>query len=89
MLYSASRLGIAGPGVTVEESVLPDSAYKFCYRGLRLVIRTGSDYILAPVGWQWGIDRLHTVPVGKVGRFDMVPAGVESAAAPAVCSTLS
>jgi Excalibur calcium-binding domain len=50
-LYSAERLNITGPGVTVHEITSPGSRYRYVYRGLRIIIRAKDHYFLLPVGW--------------------------------------
>ena len=49
-VYSADRLYLDAPGVT-EESLGPDGAYRYRYRGLRLLDHLGDRYFLVSDGW--------------------------------------
>ena len=52
VVYSAQRLFLAGPGV--QEQLLPDvpdTAYRFRYEGLRLLIESNGRLVLLPAGW--------------------------------------
>jgi hypothetical protein len=50
--YSQQRLAISGPGIEVSAIDIPDSLYKFEYRGLQLLATTSTSYMLLPVGWR-------------------------------------
>lgn len=52
-IFSTERLGLDGPGV--ESGVLgSEERYRFRYTGLRMLLRTGGSYVLAPDGWEQG-----------------------------------
>ena len=52
-IFSAERLGLEGPGV--DSGVLAEEErYRFRYTGLRMLLRTGGSYVLAPEGWEQG-----------------------------------
>jgi hypothetical protein len=52
-IFSAERLGLEGPGV--DSGVLAaQERYRFRYTGLRMLLRTGGSYVLAPEGWEPG-----------------------------------
>ncbi|HKQ02874.1 MAG TPA: hypothetical protein VJ735_21345 [Actinomycetes bacterium] len=50
-VYSAKRLQLAGP--TIRETALsgPDTAYRFRYSGLKLLVRSGGKWVLLPASW--------------------------------------
>lgn len=54
VVYSAARLQIAGPGVTVSPLEGKDSLYRFRYNGLRVLAHSGGHWFLLPVGWTSG-----------------------------------
>ena len=52
-IFSTERLGLEGPGV--DSGVLAaEERYRFRYTGLRMLLRTGGSYVLAPDGWEPG-----------------------------------
>lgn len=50
-VYSERSLGLTGPGVTVTPCAGPDAGYRFRYDGLKLVVQSGSQFLLLPAGW--------------------------------------
>ncbi|MET8155025.1 hypothetical protein ABZT47_01550 [Sphaerisporangium sp. NPDC005289] len=50
-IYSPKDLQIHAPGVKVTAFDGENSAYGFCYTGLRLLQRSGGKYFLLPDGW--------------------------------------
>ncbi|MDQ3787655.1 MAG: hypothetical protein M3422_10485 [Actinomycetota bacterium] len=81
IIFSQSRLAIAGRGVEVKVIGRGDERYRYCYRGLRLFIRSNDQYVLMPVGWRWGDDALFLVPLADNLRVDMRYGGAVSAVA--------
>ncbi|WP_185748937.1 hypothetical protein [Humibacillus xanthopallidus] len=70
MLLSSKDLHITGAG-TLGVEISDDSAqYRYCYTGLRLLIRSGGRYILAPEEWRRGRDPVIVVPDSSGVRFD-------------------
>jgi hypothetical protein len=51
VVFSRQALGIDAQGVTVTRITEPESAYRFRYSGLRLLIRSGGKFFLLPNGW--------------------------------------
>jgi hypothetical protein len=51
VVYSPQRLQIEAPAVREEVLEAKDSAYRFRYRGLRLLEHTGGHYFLVSDGW--------------------------------------
>jgi len=54
-LYSTERLGLSGPGVTVQQ-LPPGAQYHYEYQGLRLLLTRSGIYYLLPVGWYPRLD---------------------------------
>jgi hypothetical protein len=71
-LYSGKRLSISGSGVTPGKISPDNSRYLFCYQGLRMIIRTGNNYILAPADYEWGSDALYVIPASDDVRLDFM-----------------
>ena len=53
-VFAARPLVLNGYGLQVDEVGGVDSAYRFRYSGLRLLLRSGERYFLLPVQWQPG-----------------------------------
>ncbi|TMK51570.1 MAG: hypothetical protein E6G66_05545 [Actinobacteria bacterium] len=51
VIHSRASLAIDGPGVQVDVSSDPTSAYPYTYRGLSLLVRAGNRLFLVPRGW--------------------------------------
>jgi hypothetical protein len=51
VLYSDKSLSLAAPGVTPTRCRDPQAAYHYRYDGLRLVLRSGDQYLLLPAHW--------------------------------------
>jgi hypothetical protein len=49
-LYSEKRLGL-DPALAKETGCRPDGAYRYRYDGLKLLLRSGDQYVFVPVGW--------------------------------------
>jgi hypothetical protein len=52
VIYSHDRLQIYGPGVQVASIGTTDSAYRFRYSGMRLLLFADDRWILIPEGWR-------------------------------------
>lgn len=50
-VFSTKDIGVRGPGVTVTTCTVPESAYRFRYDGLVLVLQSGGQSFLLPKGW--------------------------------------
>ena len=50
-VYAPQRLHIAGDGVTEDRLLAGDSAYRYRYAGLRLLVRSAGKYFLVADGW--------------------------------------
>ncbi|MGQ0717996.1 MAG: hypothetical protein ACT4NP_11940 [Pseudonocardiales bacterium] len=71
VIYSAERIALDGDGVEVAEITQPGSRYRYQYSGIRLFLRSGDKYLLLPVGWQRGHDRIFVVPDDDSIRVDI------------------
>jgi hypothetical protein len=72
VLYSAERMALAGRGVTVTELTTPDSAYRFRYSGLRLLVSTSEVTVLLPSGWRRGEGSAFLIPDIDGVRLDVI-----------------
>lgn len=53
-VYSAQRMHLSAGGVAEQQLPGRDSAYRYRYSGLRLLIRSDDKYFLLPEGWSHG-----------------------------------
>jgi hypothetical protein len=51
VLFSAQSLSLTAPGVTEVACANHDAAYRFRYDGLKLVLRSGDQYVFLPAAW--------------------------------------
>lgn len=71
VVYSVERIAIAGTGVEVSEIAQAGSRYRYQYSGIRLLARSTDKYLLLPVGWQQGRDRVFLIPDEESIRIDV------------------
>ncbi|MGH3929343.1 MAG: hypothetical protein ACRDTF_05130 [Pseudonocardiaceae bacterium] len=71
VLYSAERIAVSGTGVEVAEIAQPGSKYRYQYSGLRLLGRSTEKYLLLPVDWKQGRDRIFVIPDDDSIRIDI------------------
>jgi hypothetical protein len=50
-IFSKESLAITADGVLAEPITAPESAYRFRYNGLKLLVRSGDKYFLLPPNW--------------------------------------
>lgn len=72
ILYSADRLAVSGPGVTVDQISQDGSRFKFRYAGLRMLIHTNDRYFLVASGWQASRDPMYVIATGDDTRIDVI-----------------
>jgi hypothetical protein len=72
VLFSKERLAIQGPGVTVTQLALADSAYGFRYGGLRLMLHTDGRYLALPSGWARGRASAFVIPDDAGLRAELI-----------------
>jgi hypothetical protein len=68
IVYSASDLSLAGPGITVSRIVASEAQYRFRYSGFRLLVSSGDQYFLLPEGWRPGTGAVIVIPVMPGGQ---------------------
>ncbi len=69
-VYTAKRLHIDGPGVRETELPGSDSAERFRYAGLRLLLRSNGRYFLLPDGWSPTGGTVIVLPDSDAFRFE-------------------
>jgi len=74
-IFSAKALVISGPGVTETPITASDSAYRYRYTGLRLLIRSGARYFLVPAGWTRRHGTVVVLDEATDIRFEFAPGG--------------
>ena len=67
VVFSEKRLALGGvPGVSeyvcADDAVKDDSAYRFRYDGLKLVLQSGGQYLFLPAGWTWEVGPAVVIP---------------------------
>jgi hypothetical protein len=67
-IFSAEGLDLSGPGVESDE-LTSGGRYRFRYEGLRLLLRTGGQYVLVPEQWKPG-GPVFVIPEGSSLRFE-------------------
>jgi hypothetical protein len=72
VLYSKERLAIQGPGINVTELRFADSAYRFRYAGLRLLLHSDGRYLVLPAGWTHGGAAAFLIPDGAGMRTEVI-----------------
>lgn len=74
-VYSARRLHLGGAGVTERALAPRDSAFRYRYDGLRLLVRSDDKYFLLPEGWSRGAGAAIVLPDGAGTRFEFGTGG--------------
>ncbi|TFV91718.1 hypothetical protein E4P40_05265 [Blastococcus sp. CT_GayMR20] len=70
ILLSERELHLRGSGLTVQTIDGDDSAYRFCYGGLRYLIRSDSQHFLLPEHWERGRDAVVVIEDDVSIRFE-------------------
>jgi len=75
VVFSKEALQIGGPGVFYAPIEDDQSAYRFRYRGLKLLIRAADKYFLLPSGWTAEVDGGAAIVLPDDGdlRFEFTP----------------
>lgn len=71
VVYSTTRIALNGPGVSVTEITQPGTKYHYQYNGLRLLAHSTDKYILLPMYWQHGRDRVFLIRDDDTVRIDI------------------
>jgi hypothetical protein len=74
LLYSEKKLGLQGAGIH-ETACGPGVTYRFRYDGLKLLLRSGDQYLFLPVGWTPEHGTAILVPRGDTLRLEFILAG--------------
>jgi uncharacterized membrane protein YiaA len=75
VVYSERDLHVEGPGVGKEEIGGEQSAYRFRYSGLTLLVRSGGKYFLLPAGWRRSEAGAIALPEADTVRIEFVAGG--------------
>lgn len=51
VVFSTKDIGVRGPGITMTACTAPESAYRFRYDGLVMILQSSSQSVLLPKGW--------------------------------------
>jgi hypothetical protein len=72
VVYSATPLAIAGPGVRLSPIGAAGDQYRYAYTGLRLLVSGNGKTVLIPVGWRKGSSNVYVLPDNDSVRIDVV-----------------
>ncbi|MET9229202.1 hypothetical protein [Lentzea sp. NPDC003310] len=75
VVFSTKDLGIRAPDVTATPCAAPDSAYRFRYDGLVLVLQSGGQSFLLPKGWNARDGVALVLPRSADVRLEFSPVG--------------
>ncbi|MEU6155769.1 hypothetical protein ABZ816_37860 [Actinosynnema sp. NPDC047251] len=75
VLYSAKSLNLRVSGVRETDYGTPDAAYRYRYDGLKLVVRSGGQYLFLPASWAPGSGVAVLVPRTDSVRVEFGPRG--------------
>ena len=75
MVYSEKRLSLQAPGVREDPCQASDAAYRFRYKGLKLVRQAGNQYLLLPGGWTPSDGAVILLPRSESLRMEFSRAG--------------
>lgn len=78
VLYSANDLNLRGPGVRETRCGGGDSAYRYRYEGLKLVMQSGDMYLLLPAGWTRSDGAAVVIPRTDTVRFEFTVPGSDT-----------
>ncbi|MGA6161696.1 hypothetical protein [Amycolatopsis magusensis] len=73
-LYSAQSLNISAEGVREDVCAQPESAYKFRYTGLKLLLQSGGQYVFLPANWRASRGTAFLVPRNDKLRVEFATA---------------
>ncbi|MFE2755525.1 hypothetical protein ACFXGA_26335 [Actinosynnema sp. NPDC059335] len=75
VVYSAQGLDLAGEGVRQVACAQPDSAYRYRYDGLKLLLQSGGQYVFLPATWRSSSGTAFVVPRTDSLRLEFRPPG--------------
>jgi hypothetical protein len=73
VVYSARSLGLAGDGVRQTACAQPDTAYKYRYDGLKLLLQSGGQYVFLPATWRSTTGTAFVIPKADSLRLEFGP----------------
>jgi hypothetical protein len=74
LLFSAKSLNFAANGVAEVECQRPESAYRYRYDGLKLLLQSGNQYVLLPAEWTPSDGTAIVLPRSDQIRLEFTPA---------------
>ncbi|MGH3825216.1 MAG: hypothetical protein ACRDRA_20615 [Pseudonocardiaceae bacterium] len=75
VLYSERALNLSAPGVRDTICADPESAYRYRYDGLKLILQSGDQYLFLPEGWTPNGGSALVMPRTDALRLDFATAG--------------
>lgn len=78
VVYSEQDLNLRGPGVRETRCAGDQTAYRFRYEGLKLVMHSGDVFLLLPAQWRQSTGPAFVLPRRDTLRFDFTVAGVDA-----------
>lgn len=75
VVYSGEGLNLTGEGVRQVACGQPDGAYKYRYDGLKLLLRSGGQYVFLPATWRSSAGTAFVVPRTDSLRLEFGPPG--------------
>jgi hypothetical protein len=85
VLYSEKSLSLNAPGVQETHCKAPDAAYHYRYDGLKLMVRTGDQYLLIPERWTRENGIVILIPRNDSLRLEFAPSSNHGIAAHPDC----
>ncbi|WP_447008439.1 hypothetical protein ACRAKI_17270 [Saccharothrix isguenensis] len=79
LLFSAKSLNFAANGVAEVECRRPESAYRYRYDGLKLLLQSGDQYVLVPGAWTQSDGTAIVLPRSDQVRLEFTPAAIPPA----------
>jgi hypothetical protein len=66
-------LNLTAPGVRETQCRNPDTAYRYRYTGLKLILQSGGQYFLLPVQWRKADGTAVVLPRTDALRLEFTP----------------
>ncbi|XVQ09768.1 hypothetical protein ACQP1W_45840 [Spirillospora sp. CA-255316] len=85
VIYSEKSLRITAPGVREVRCAEPAAAYRFRYDGLKLVIRSGDQYVFLPRAWTRRNGTAILLPRASSFRLEFLPTTSRGTVPPPAC----
>ena len=85
IIYSEHSLSLHAPGVREVRCADSDTAYRYRYDGLKLVLESGDQYLFLPADWTPANGVAILMPRTDSLRLEFSPAWVRPALGPSAC----